>query len=227
MVEVPLLDIYEAAYLAGGPDRVVDTAVVALVETGRVRVQSTGELCVVEDKPGHEIEAAVLHAIGARAVRQIELVRWRAGRDERLTALVERLRRDGLLAGTGLTRLLGLMLGRPVALTRTGRRRLRELRADPPARGVATGTSAARVALGGPAEMPVGELRSAVFHQPRRRPEPARHGRPGRSGAHGGSAPPHGGSAHRYWASCGGAADGHGGGCGGASGCGGGCGGGG
>jgi len=55
---------------------VVDTAAAA----GRVRVQSTGELCVVEDKPGREIEAAVLDAIGSGGWRQIEMVRWRAAR---------------------------------------------------------------------------------------------------------------------------------------------------
>ncbi len=57
MVDVRQLDAYEAAYLAGGLDRVVDTALVALVETGRVRVQRTGELSMVEDAPGHQIEA--------------------------------------------------------------------------------------------------------------------------------------------------------------------------
>ena len=36
------LDLYEIAYLAGGPERAVDTALVALVQTGRIRVHSPG-----------------------------------------------------------------------------------------------------------------------------------------------------------------------------------------
>ena len=51
MVTPRRLDVYEAAYLAGGPRRVVDTAVVALVETGRVRAQTAGDLQVVQDSP--------------------------------------------------------------------------------------------------------------------------------------------------------------------------------
>jgi len=217
MVEVRLLDVYEAAYLAGGPDRVVDTAVVALLETGRVRAQSTGELCVVEDKPRHEIEAAALDAIGSGGWREIETVRWRAGQDERLAALAERLRRDGLLSGNSLARLLG-RLGQPVSLTTTGRRALRELRADPPVRGVAAGTSAARVALDGTGGMPDPELRSTVFHQQQRPSGPRRRGR---------AAGYRDASPGRHWApyGCGGGGascgSGHGGGCGG-GGCGGG-----
>jgi hypothetical protein len=168
MVELHLLDVYETACLAGGLDWVVDTAVVVLVESGRVRVQRTGELTVVEDRPGHEIEAAVLAAVGRRGWRQIELVRWRAGQDERLIALAERLRRDGLVSSNRLARRLG-RVSRRLALTATGRRRLRELRADPPVRGVVTGTSAARVALGGVRHMPDREQRVAVFHPPRPR----------------------------------------------------------
>src|SRR3982750_4043667 len=57
MGEQRLLDVYEVAFLAGGPDRVVDTALVALVETGRVRVQRAGELSVVDDRPGPPAEA--------------------------------------------------------------------------------------------------------------------------------------------------------------------------
>ena len=50
-MSTPNLDLYEVAYLAGGPDRVVDTAVVALVRSGRVRVHSAGQLATVGPVP--------------------------------------------------------------------------------------------------------------------------------------------------------------------------------
>jgi len=165
MAEPRLLDLYETAYLAGGPDRVVDTAVVALVETGRVRVQRSGELSVVDDRPRHEVEAAVLAAVGPRGWRRIDMVRWKAGQDERLSALAERLHRYGLVSSTRSAH-WRRWARRPVALTTDGRRTLRRLRADPLASDVATGNSAARVALDGPEQMTDQEQRNAVFHPP-------------------------------------------------------------
>jgi hypothetical protein len=165
MTDLRTLDIYDAAYLSGGPNRVVDTALVALIETGRVRTQSDGTLSVVQDTARHDVEAAVLDGIGTGSWRNIDMVRWRAGRDERVVALAERLRRGGLLCSEGLARLRGF-LGQPGSLTTAGRRALRELRAQPPARGVAPGTSVARVAFDGPAQLPDVELRNAVFFPP-------------------------------------------------------------
>ena len=47
-------DLYEVAYLAGGPRRAVDVAVVALVESGRVDVdRSTGQFSVVDARHRH------------------------------------------------------------------------------------------------------------------------------------------------------------------------------
>jgi len=73
----PGLDVYDIAYLAAGPDRVVDTALVALVETGRVRVQPPGQLAVAELARRHPVEAAVLDAVGTRGHRSVDVVRWR------------------------------------------------------------------------------------------------------------------------------------------------------
>ena len=134
-----LLDVYEAAFLAGGPDRVVETALVALVETGRARVQRAGQLSVVDDRSRHPVEDAVLAAIGPHGYRQFEVVRWMAGKDERLTALAERLRRDGLISGIVLP-----WPPRRAVLTAAGRRTLRRLRADPVVTGAAVGTSAGK-----------------------------------------------------------------------------------
>ena len=58
------LDLYELAYLAGGPCRAVDTAVIALVEAGVVRVdRSTGELALIDRRSCSDLEAAVLDAL--------------------------------------------------------------------------------------------------------------------------------------------------------------------
>jgi hypothetical protein len=220
--------VYEAAFLTGGPDRVVETALVALVETGRVRVQRAGQLSVVDDRSRHPVEDAVLAAIGPHGYRQFEVVRWIAGKDERLIALAQRLRRDGLVSGI----LLPWWPGR-VVLTAAGRRTLRRLRADPVVTGAAVGTSAAKVALHGTGQMPDREQRDAVFHPPgpHRQLGPSRRRR-------GAAAPTAVGDGARYWAA-GGAAGfvgcgagsgggGHGGHGGGGHGCGGGgCGGGG
>src|SRR3954451_10696085 len=59
-------DLYDIAYLAGGHVRVADTAVVTLVERGRIRVLPDGRLVVVELRRRHPVEAAALDAIGGR-----------------------------------------------------------------------------------------------------------------------------------------------------------------
>jgi hypothetical protein len=71
-------DVYDVACLAGGPRRVVDTALVALLVTGRVRAVAPGELQVVEPRRRHPVEAAVLDAVGARGRRSARRLR-RAG----------------------------------------------------------------------------------------------------------------------------------------------------
>lgn len=160
-----LMDVHAAACLAGGADRVVDAALAALVESGRVRVDREGRLTLIERRSRDEVAAAVLDAVGTRGHRTAGLVRQRAGADPRIAAVAGRLVDAGLLAPGRRGRL------RP---TREGRRTLRQLRrtvpphADGPAdlvplSGVPGGSSAARVALHGPPAMPDAELRAALF----------------------------------------------------------------
>lgn len=221
MIESKALDVYDAACLAGGPNRVVDTALTALLETGRVRAQRTGELSMVTAARHDEVEAAVLDAVGTKGWRTAWMVRQRAGDDERIARIADRLVRDGLVAAGPVARRLGRH-SRSLALTPAGRRALRELRAELPVRGVAPGSSAARVAVRGTGEMPDAELRTAAFGLPPRAPRTRRRDR-----SHyyaGGATATFGGCGA---GSTGGYGGGHGGGsCGGGS-CGGGCGGGG
>jgi hypothetical protein len=156
------LDVYDIAYLAGGPARVVDTALVALVQDGRVRVHSPGQFAAVGLTRRHPVEAAVLDAIGTSGHRSIDTVLWRLVDDERLLDVEDRLRRGGLLRR-------GHWLGRHAPdrrlLVRTiaGRQALRRLRVEPPTEGA----DARPVALRGRAAVTDRELCAAVFDGPR------------------------------------------------------------
>jgi hypothetical protein len=161
------LDIYDVAYLAGGPERAVDAALVALVQTGRIRAHSPGRFATVGLSRRHPVEAAVLDAIGQAGHRSVDTILWRLADDERLLDVEERLRRAGLLRrGTWLGR--GHSPDRRLFVrTSAGRRTLRRLSAQPPADLVAAGTDAMAVALGGRARLPDRELCAAVFEGPR------------------------------------------------------------
>jgi hypothetical protein len=165
------LDVYDIAFLAGGPARVVDAALVALVETGRVRVHAPGELAVAELARRHPVEAAVLDAVGPQGHRSVETIRWRLTDDERLLALGRRLSAEGLLRSR---RVWGREDRSPWTPTAAGRRALRRLITTPPRDTVAGGTSALPVALHGREAMPDGALRAAVFERPSRRSVDAR-----------------------------------------------------
>jgi hypothetical protein len=157
---MPDLDVYDIAYLAGGPARVVDTALVALVQSGRVRVHSPGQFAVVGLSRRHPVEAAVLDAIGTGGHRSVDTILWRLVDDERLLHVEDRLRREGLLRR-------GHWLGshapdrRLLVRTGGGRQALRRLIADPPA------DAGAAVALRGRSGVDDPELRAAVFDGPR------------------------------------------------------------
>jgi hypothetical protein len=153
------LDVYEVAFLAGGVQRVVDTALVALVESGRVRVHAPGQLAGVRLERRHPVEAAVLDAVGTRGHRSVDTIRWRLTGDDRLTGLGRSLASSGLLRRT--------LRGRQAwAPTRAGRETLRRLAAQPPADPAHDGGSAVLVALRGRAAMPDPALRAAVFERP-------------------------------------------------------------
>src|SRR5918997_478829 len=71
------LDLYDAAFLAGGPARVVDTALVALVRAGKLRIHSPGQLATADLTRRHPVEAAVLDAVGPTGHRSVDTIRWR------------------------------------------------------------------------------------------------------------------------------------------------------
>jgi len=164
---IPVLsryDLYDIAFLTGGAHAVVDTAVVALVESGRVRLSGTGTLRLVDATRHHPVEAAVLDGIGSRARWSATTLRRRLEDDPRITGIGRRLAGEGLL-----TDRRRLFPGRRVgpAPSREGRRLLRLVRQSPPQDRVAPGTSALPVALAGTRAMRDAGLRSRLFDPPR------------------------------------------------------------
>ncbi len=155
----PDLDVYEIAFLAGGVQRVVDTALVALVESGRVRVHAPGELAAVRPDRRHPVEAAVLDAVGTQGHRSVDTIRWRLTGDDRLAGLGRSLASSGLLRRT--------LRGREAwSRTRAGRQALQRLAAQPPVDRALDGGSAPLVALHGRESMPDAALRAAIFERP-------------------------------------------------------------
>ena len=159
------LDVYAIACLADGTQRVVDTALVALVESGRVRVTAPGELATVSLVRRHPVEAAVLDAVGPAGHRSVETVRWRLTTDDRILDVPRRLRDAGLLQAGGLVPAARRSRWR-LSPSYAGRHLLHELRDAPPPDDVAGGTSAMSVALHGRERMRDQALCAAIFEQP-------------------------------------------------------------
>ncbi|WP_216870729.1 TIGR04222 domain-containing membrane protein [Modestobacter excelsi] len=151
---LPTGDVYDVAQLAGGLPRVVDTAVVSLLQQGRLRVDDSGRLHATGSTPGRPVESAVLDLAGRRPRRSIASMRLRAQEDPRLTGVADRLVAAGLLRRNPLA---GLSSSWPAHLrTAAGRRVLEEWRAASP-------VGAAEVALGGPERMADRTLYESVF----------------------------------------------------------------
>uniref|UniRef100_UPI001C550641 TIGR04222 domain-containing membrane protein n=1 Tax=Modestobacter altitudinis TaxID=2213158 RepID=UPI001C550641 len=149
-------DVYDVAQLAGGLSRVVDTAVVALLERGRLRVDGTGRLQAEGSTPGRPVESAVLDLVGTRFRRTVSSVRLRAAEDPRLTGVADRLVEAGLLRRNPLATLTGR--GPAQLRTAAGRRALAEVLATP-----AAGTGLLQVAVEGPLRMADRAAYDSVF----------------------------------------------------------------
>ncbi len=110
-IDQPLDDIYRMAFLAGGPRRVVDTAIAQLALSGRMLVARSGGLTLAAGSIGHDaVEEVVVDATcetGSDGRRRVKRLR----RHPQICAVGERLRADGLLP-TGVR----VLLCRAVAL---------------------------------------------------------------------------------------------------------------
>lgn len=150
------LDVYDMAVLAGGLPRLVDTAIVAMVESGRVRVDSSGEFHAEAPSSRHPVEAAVLDAIGSRGYRSVDGIGSRFLHDRRLDDAFRHLTRDGLVRRGIAARLVGKTHAHTTA---AGRRALQQFAEQP----VSEGGSAVQVALHGRDAMSDHRLRAEIF----------------------------------------------------------------
>ena len=158
-------DTYALAHLAGGPPRVADTAVVALLGRGLLRAEGGSLLATAGTRTGHPVEDAVLALTGDSPRRSALTVRVRLTEDPRVAALTERLVADGLLRRDPWAWLGG---SRPAHVpTAAGRRALAEARRQPVL------ADDVRVALDGVAAMADQGLRLLVFGTGPQRPRPA------------------------------------------------------
>ncbi len=94
------LGAHELAYLAGGPLRVVNTVIAVLTRAGLLRVSRGGLLHPVNgtDRPGDDLERAVLAAVNSRpGGAQVSEVRHEVGGGPEMGAIEHRLGAMGLL----------------------------------------------------------------------------------------------------------------------------------
>ena len=154
------LDVYEMAYLAGGPRQAIEAAVVSLIEIGVLRAtRPTGELMLIKRRPCVDLEAAVLDAVGVRGCGLIGTVCWRLRDDVRLTSIGQRLKEGGLLARDRGSESTRPRFWSALWLTSAGRRTLRQLRREL----ASSATDGLRVSLWGPQAMQDYALRAALF----------------------------------------------------------------
>jgi uncharacterized protein (TIGR04222 family) len=114
----PSLDVYDTAYLAGGPDRVIDTAVAGLADIGRIRVGPEGRLTWVGELARQPVESAVSERVNHGVGRLTDL-RQALRHDPALTDIGKRLSGSGLIADestVGLAQLAAWSLVVPFAL---------------------------------------------------------------------------------------------------------------
>ncbi|WP_030381355.1 MULTISPECIES: TIGR04222 domain-containing membrane protein [unclassified Streptomyces] len=95
------LTLYEAAFLSGGPTRVVDLTLVSMARGRRLLLAHTGWVTVVDPEPEDELERSVLAAIGPQGQSRIAPVRRAAAAADAVRGLAGRLTAAGLAVPDG------------------------------------------------------------------------------------------------------------------------------
>ncbi|MFE7564096.1 TIGR04222 domain-containing membrane protein [Kitasatospora sp. NPDC057500] len=98
-LRVEELSIHELAYLAGGPWRVAETALVRMLLAARVEIDRHGMVRVVRPRPRDEVEAVLLAALGPSGTGWLGAPRAAFGPSAPARELEAGLRRRGLLVG--------------------------------------------------------------------------------------------------------------------------------
>lgn len=97
----PELNLYETAFLAGGPQRVADLALVSMHLRRRLLLAHTGWATVVDPEGRDEVERTVIRAIGPDGQSRIAPVRAAAAATEAVRSLADRLVTAGLAVPHG------------------------------------------------------------------------------------------------------------------------------
>jgi uncharacterized protein (TIGR04222 family) len=110
---VPDLDVYDFAYLNGGPERVAETAVAALVESGALRPSRRRQLTTTGRSGVDDYQSEVLDRVQSGST--VANVRKSLRNSESVRTLASRLRDRGLLVPAGRQRVVtGAVLLCPV-----------------------------------------------------------------------------------------------------------------
>ncbi|MFI1357832.1 TIGR04222 domain-containing membrane protein [Streptomyces sp. NPDC020898] len=133
------LDVYEVAFLAGGAQRVVDSAVIALVERGLLKLSGSRVRAVGEVLPEHPVECALFASCPHHRSAASVLAALR--RSSEVQKIARRLAARNLVSGSRRR------------LTRSGRRQLRAAE---------RGEGLPDYVFGGPAVLPDGLVRRGV-----------------------------------------------------------------
>ncbi|MFD8343133.1 TIGR04222 domain-containing membrane protein [[Kitasatospora] papulosa] len=97
----PELNLYETAFLAGGPQRVADLALVSMHLRRRLLLAHTGWATVVDPEGGDEVERTVIRAIGPEGQSRIAPIRAAAAAADAVRGLADRLVASGLAVPHG------------------------------------------------------------------------------------------------------------------------------
>jgi len=97
------LTLYEAAYLSGGPTRVVELTLVSMARQRRLLLAHTGWVTVVDPRGRDAMERSLLAAIGSYGQSRTAPVRARAAAGDAVRELADRLVAAGLAVPAGRT----------------------------------------------------------------------------------------------------------------------------
>ncbi|WP_203183203.1 TIGR04222 domain-containing membrane protein [Streptomyces pratensis] len=97
----PELNLYETAFLAGGPQRVADLALVSMHLRRRLLLAHTGWATVVDPEGRDEVERTVIRAIGPEGQSRIAPIRAAAAAADAVRSLADRLVAAGLAVPHG------------------------------------------------------------------------------------------------------------------------------
>lgn len=103
MTPVSKLDVYEVAYLCGGPQRVALAAVVAMQQDGRIKISRTRHRVQIAHRTaGHPVEQAVLAAVPDSG-QVLGPVLHDVAHSAALAELIDGLQQHGLVGHHSLT----------------------------------------------------------------------------------------------------------------------------